>query len=274
MKQGFKKVVFGVVLFMTVVVLCELALQIAALSLAMSGRTPARPVPLQVEDPVVGVRGNPSYPGHDVRGFRNPAIPDKASLVALGDSQTYGVGVLPEQAWPMQLAQAAHIKTYSMAFGSYGPTHSLLLLEEALAFQPALVIEAFYSGNDLYDSYSHVHKKGLLPELGTTRSDLLERIARAEKIGSLEENIASLFHSALVWKERPPAPQETTLDDLASRYELVRLGRELLRRVNHWESRVDRDARQFDEAGISFVRSRKKGQGTGSSWSIVLSGQS
>jgi len=254
MRRRLKHVAFGAVLFITTVLLCELTLQIAALLLARSGTTPFRLVPLEVKDPVLGVRGNPSYPSHDRRGFRNPSVPKQALIITLGDSQTYGVGVVPEEAWPKQLEKIHHATTYSMAFGSYGPTHFLLLLEEAIALDPKLVIAAFYSGNDLYDSYGLVHKRGRLPELLTTRADILRRIAEADKLEPIGEKISSLFRSALLWNEKPPPLPQSTLDRLVSQYELIRLGREVIRLFKNAENSDLHDPRQFDEAYWETVR--------------------
>ncbi len=35
---------------------------------------------------------------HDARGFRNPSAPDSTTIVALGDSHTYGTSVSSEEA--------------------------------------------------------------------------------------------------------------------------------------------------------------------------------
>lgn len=254
MKWNLKHVAFSIVVLVTTTLLCELALQIAALLLVKDDTIHFQPVPLQVEDPVLGIRGNPLHLGHDRHGFRNLSVPDRASIVALGDSQTYGVGVYPEQAWPAQFARMTGTPTYNMAFGSYGPTHSLLLLEEALALKPDLVIEAFYAGNDLFDSYVHVHKKGQLPELGSVRFDTLQRLAEAEKTGSIEEKARGLVRSALIWKRRSLPPSQTPAERLASRYELVRLGREIVRRMTRGQDRTRHDPRQFDDAYWQLVR--------------------
>ena len=40
-------------------------------------------------DKSFGVKGNPRYPGHDFRGFRNARSMDKAAIVAMGSSHTY-----------------------------------------------------------------------------------------------------------------------------------------------------------------------------------------
>ena len=44
-----------------------------------------------VPDDRLGHRPNPAHPEHDRQGFRNLEVPSRAHLVALGDSQTYGV---------------------------------------------------------------------------------------------------------------------------------------------------------------------------------------
>src|SRR5438876_2605696 len=59
-------------------------------------------------DPLLGVRGNPRYPEHDVAGYRNRARPVNAPIVVLGDSQAYGVGVHRDEAWP-HLAPVKHV---------------------------------------------------------------------------------------------------------------------------------------------------------------------
>ena len=78
MKWSLKNVAFSIVVLVTTVLLCELVLQITALLLAKDAAIHFQPVPLQVEDPVLGNRGNPSHLGHDRRGFRNLSVPDRA----------------------------------------------------------------------------------------------------------------------------------------------------------------------------------------------------
>src|SRR5688572_30586092 len=51
-----------------------------------------------VPDERLGHRPNPDKPGHDRKGFRNPEVPAKADIIALGDSQTYGTGVQRDEA--------------------------------------------------------------------------------------------------------------------------------------------------------------------------------
>jgi hypothetical protein len=150
-----------------------------------------------VEDPKLGWRPNPLYPEHDRNGFRNEFVPNEASVVALGDSQTYGVGVASEQAWPKQLATLGKMTTYTMAYGGWGPTQSLILLDKALRLKPKLIIEAFYFGNDLYDSYYHVYEMKKLPELQSTDHRVIQTILDAEKIEPLTERILKLYQVEL-----------------------------------------------------------------------------
>ncbi|MBU6433714.1 MAG: hypothetical protein KJS98_10410, partial [Nitrospirae bacterium] len=47
-----------------------------------------------------------------------------------------------------------------MAADGYGPAQYVLLLEEALALKPKVIIAAYYYGNDIYDSYQFVYRIG------------------------------------------------------------------------------------------------------------------
>jgi len=133
-------------------------------------------IPQVVPDARLSVRPNPAYPEHDVNGFRNLSVPAKVSIVAMGDSQTYGTGVKLEEAWPKQLEQNFGQSVYSMACGGYGPAHSLLLWDEAVAMNPEIVIEAFYAGNDLYDSFNIVYNLGQLAELKNDDPQIQEQL--------------------------------------------------------------------------------------------------
>src|SRR5512145_2835139 len=56
-----------------------------------------------VPDDRLGHRPSPGVLDHDSRGWRNAAAYEKADIVVLGDSQTYGQGVQAMEAWPRQL---------------------------------------------------------------------------------------------------------------------------------------------------------------------------
>ncbi len=147
---------------------------------------------IAVADDRLEFRPNPAFPEHDERGFRNDRVPASVDAVALGDSQTYGVGVRPRDAWPARLRGMTGREVYSMAFSGYGPGHSVLLWPEAMTLRPALVIEAFYSGNDLYDAYHLVRDRGQLKELAAVGPEAGERIREAEAAEPLETKINRL----------------------------------------------------------------------------------
>lgn len=44
-----------------------------------------------VEDEELRIRIQPNAPGHDAWGFRNEVVPERVDIVAIGDSQTWGM---------------------------------------------------------------------------------------------------------------------------------------------------------------------------------------
>ncbi len=146
-------------------------------------------IPKYIPDVQLGHRPNPAYPEHDENGFRNPQVPETAHIVALGDSQTYGTGARAEHTWPRALETLIGRSVYNIAFGGYGPVHSLMLWDEASALKPKIVIEGMYSGNDLYDTYSMVYLREKMPHLKTDNQALLETIARADESEPITERV-------------------------------------------------------------------------------------
>jgi len=165
-------------------VVIEIALQLlAAASPKLDGYLTAhsKSIPVFIPDSLLEHRPNPAYPTHDAEGFRNEGVPAEVDIVCLGDSQTYGTGVKPDAAWPRVLGSSLDATVYSMAFGGYGPTHSLLLLDKAAAMKPKLIIEAIYSGNDFVDSFRHVYVGHRLSDLQT------DDMAVREAVNALED---------------------------------------------------------------------------------------
>jgi len=198
--MNIKRIGFSIIISVGLVFLLEAMLALLSAAIPGVARVMSRndlPLNTAISDKKLGYRPNPQYSEHDRNGFRNKSIPKNASVVALGDSQTYGVGVSPEQAWPQQLAYFGKIATYNMAFSAWGPTHSLLLLQEAIDLKPRLIIEAFYAGNDLYDSYFHVYGMGQLPELKADDPNTLKAVGDAETHDPLPERISRLFDNSL-----------------------------------------------------------------------------
>lgn len=148
---------------------------------------------LVIPDARLGIRPKPGVPRHDRSGFRNLEVPATATIVALGDSQTYGTGVAPEDAWPRQLESMLVKTVYSMAYGGYGPTHSLVLWDEAVALLPKIVIEAFYVGNDLSDSFDLVYNQGQLPDLKSPEPRLQASVREAEQSDPIRKRVSRIY---------------------------------------------------------------------------------
>lgn len=107
-----------------------------------------------VGDPVLGFRIAPGSGGHDSWGFRNERVPETADVVALGDSQTWGIAAIASENWPSWYARLSGRSVYNLGVGGYGPVHYLRLLEtRALALEPDTIIVGLYFGNDFFDSY-------------------------------------------------------------------------------------------------------------------------
>lgn len=109
-------------------------------------------------DPLLGHKIIAKSGGHDSWGFRNVAVPDKVDILAIGDSQTYGVMALANESWPSILAQLTKKEVYNLSLGGYGPVQYLHLLKtKAKILEPKLVVVCVYLGNDLIDSYRLVY---------------------------------------------------------------------------------------------------------------------
>ena len=92
--------------------------------------------------------------GHDEWGFRNSGVPKAAKIVAIGDSNTYGIAANHKNSWPRQLAKQTGDEVYNMSLGSYGPLQYLRLLEtKALDLNPEVILIGLYFGNDFYDAF-------------------------------------------------------------------------------------------------------------------------
>lgn len=107
-----------------------------------------------LKDPELHHRIAPNAPRHDANGFRNDAVPGRAEIVALGDSQTWGTNVQRSEAWPQVLGRLSNSTVYNMGVGGYGPLQYSALTTKALSFFPKTIVVGIYLGNDLYDVYS------------------------------------------------------------------------------------------------------------------------
>jgi hypothetical protein len=173
--MGTRKLLYYIVMILLPIFLIEVSLQIINLIIPNGFLSDLE---ASIPDKVLGHRPNPQNPDHDRNGFRNKTIPPHIDIIVMGDSQTYGTGVTRANAWPQQLAKFTGLKVYNMAFGGWGPVQYLLLLPEAMAKKPKMIIVAFYAGNDLFDSFSLVYtSKNGLDFLKTSDRQTLEKIS-------------------------------------------------------------------------------------------------
>lgn len=107
-----------------------------------------------IQDEILGLRIPPHTTGHDALGFRNRTVPQRADIVAIGDSMTYGVSAPRDSSWPQQLGGLLGEQVYNMGLGGFGPLQYLHLAKStAPALKPRLLIVGFYFGNDIMDAY-------------------------------------------------------------------------------------------------------------------------
>lgn len=108
----------------------------------------------RIPDDVLEYRTAPSTGENDARGYRNSESLEHADLVALGDSQTWGVNAGRDATWPAVLAETSGKTVYNMGRGGYGAIQYRHQLEEALTLEPGWIVVALYFGNDIYDAYA------------------------------------------------------------------------------------------------------------------------
>lgn len=181
----------GVEIFLNLA--CLVSPRVSALLSARGG--------LEIQDKKLGFRPNPAFFDHDAGGFRNKSVPQRADVVVLGDSMSYGTWVRREEAWPQRLQALARIDAYNMAYSGYCPVTSLLMLDEALELRPTLVIEALYGGNDFYESYAFVYREGKAPEFKTTDNSRLEALDKQDSEDSIADRSLALFEPRRGLKE-------------------------------------------------------------------------
>lgn len=122
-----------------------------------------------VPDPDTVLRGIPLVPPdggtgpHDLLGFRNPGVPLAADIIALGDSQTYGLGTTMAETWPRRLqtllaeGRAGDPEVYAMGLGGWALPQYLQMARHALRFHPRQVVMAVYVGNDPIETFMQVY---------------------------------------------------------------------------------------------------------------------
>jgi lysophospholipase L1-like esterase len=233
MKLNYKHVAFYLIAAIVMILAMEAVLQVLLLASPGFKATLARePIALTtITDERLGHRPNPKHPEHDSRGWRNKRVPDRSAIVALGDSQTYGINVVPFQAWPQQLEVFCGLTVYNMAYGGYSPAHYLLLLDEALALKPQLIIATLYTGNDLWESFHLVHDSGQLPSLKASLMDRAGQTISGGESGEMERKLTNLTDQMMRQMEAEPTIDQTRgklrefLADNSKLYGVFRLSR-------------------------------------------------
>lgn len=122
-------------------------------------RAEAASAAVEEDDPALGRRPQPLGPGRDAWGFRNERVPQVAELIAIGDSQTWGVNASRQEAWPQRVQAITGRTTYNMSWGGYGTVQYEVLAQRAQALSPRVLIVGLYFGNDLYESYRLVYTR-------------------------------------------------------------------------------------------------------------------
>lgn len=90
----------------------------------------------------------------DTLGFRNPVPwPDRAVVVAVGDSLTFGLNVADEHAWPVIVGQALRTPVVNLGLVGASPEQYFRLYETFGArLQPKLLLVGVYVQNDFWDA--------------------------------------------------------------------------------------------------------------------------
>jgi len=148
---------------------------------------------LTIKDPILVVKPNPDFPEHDSRGWRNMIETKQADIVAIGDSQTYGLGVGPYEPWPQQLEAMTGQAVYNISWGAYSPIQAAILVHQAFELKPKEIVVPIYFGNDFYDCYTYVHERGLYTEWFADTSDPFADLVEDGTLLPREERIQQLY---------------------------------------------------------------------------------
>jgi lysophospholipase L1-like esterase len=140
------------------------------LRLVEKNRLGDRGAPVTITDPLLGERLAPNTSGQDANGFRNESVRAQVDIVALGDSQTWGVNVQRVDAWPQQLEKLSGRSVYNMGVGGYGPVQYSVLTGKALSFSPKVIVVGLYFGNDFYDAYALAYSNDKYAELRSNQA--------------------------------------------------------------------------------------------------------
>lgn len=112
---------------------------------------------LHKPDNTIVLSGRDFHAAHHVDGlgFRNTwPWPERAEIVAVGDSLTFGYGVADDQAWPYLLGKAvAPIRVINLGLIGAGPEQYLRVFETfGVRLRPKLLLVGVFAQNDFWDA--------------------------------------------------------------------------------------------------------------------------
>lgn len=188
-----QRIFFAVLALAVSLLMCEGALRVVAalvprvdylLQPAWSRRSPP--------DSVLGHRVSPFEPGMDARGYRNAVALEHASILALGDSYTFGVPAASNEAWPAVLAGTLGRSVYNAGIIGYGFCEYARVLGSLAGLKPKLVIVGVFSGNDLGDSYRAVYSEARCAELRNADQATTLALAARDAKSTIADDAAAL----------------------------------------------------------------------------------
>jgi hypothetical protein len=190
-------------------------------------------------------------------GFRgSEPIPDEVEAVALGDSFTFGVGT--QTPWPEHLSAKLGTSVLNLGMGGTDPPkHLYPLIAYGLPRDPALVIETYFEGNDLFTCYQPAQPAGprwgdqlVLPDLISGVKEMIRFLGRDDALTSeLTYDIATPFTRSI-------GGQQVTLTFSPAYAATLMLDRETIQASENWRIASGSLRRMNDlsrEAGATFI---------------------
>ena len=110
----------------------------------------------------------------DSNGFLNPAVPEKADMLIVGDSFSVGSYVPAGKHWVHIIKSRQKNTVYNIAMPGWGTWREYLALEKfGLRREPNLVLWAFFEGNDIEDVRDFEEFKKFQEESGLDYIDFI-----------------------------------------------------------------------------------------------------
>ena len=173
--------------------------------------------------------------GYDVRydrhGFRNEADLDAADVAVIGDSFIEAPTMPTSMTMTSVLARLSGLTVANLGLSAYGPQQELRVMERyALPLRPAIIVWAFYEGNDFKDMARYDGLRAQVRDEARRRFRLEASLARnvllalqrplrgciAPLVPALPSGVLPGAHPIRMHLVRPPAPPpDAELETLA-----------------------------------------------------------